>query len=227
MKAYEGLAALKKDGAAEALFRAALSDRDAAYGVRRTALGALVAWKVKDKDELIAAALKTPSHDDVIAAAGVGHLLRDDGPSTRENAVLYSAYGRPRAVRFAAVLALGRLAKDDPALQDLLISLIDDPDRLVRTQAVAALSRLGLRRALVAMEARVAKEDQFSLLMMEESIARLKEGGGAGAAPGNPSAEAADLERRAASLELEAKELRNRAEALRLKAERAKLTPAE
>jgi aminopeptidase N len=227
VKAYEGLAALKKDDAAEALFRAALSDRDAPYGVRRAALGALVAWKVKDKDELIAAALNTPSHNDVIAAAGVGHLLRDDGLSTRENAVLYSAYGRPRTVRFAALAALGRLAKDDPALQDLLIALIDDPERLVRTQAVSTLSRLGVKRALSAMEARVAKEDQFSLLMMDEAIARLKDGGGgsagAGAAPGNPSAEAADLERRAASLELEAKELRNRAEALRLKAERAKL----
>jgi hypothetical protein len=77
------------------------------------------------------------------------------------------------------------------------------------------------------MIARVAKEDQFSKLMMDEAIAPLAEGGGAGAAVGSPPMEIAELERKASELELEAKEFRNRAEALRLKAERDKLSAAK
>ncbi len=222
VRAYAGLAALKKDAAAESLLRAALADHDEAYGVRRAALDGLVRWKVKDRDELIAAALKTPSHGDVMAAAGVEHLLKEDGPATRENAVLYSAYGRPSPVRFTALAALGRLAKDDPALQDVLISLIDDPERRVRFQAIQTLSRLGVKRALPAIETRVANEDGLSGLALDSAIARLKEGGRTAA--GDPSTEAAELERKAADLELQAKELRNRAESLRLKAERTKLS---
>ncbi len=168
--------------------------------------------------------MTTPSHADVMAAAGVEHLLKEDGPATRENAVLYSGYGRPSQVRFAALSVLARLAKDDPTLQDVLIALIDDPERRVRFQAIQALSRLGLKRALVAIEARVAKEDDLARLALDAAVKELKEG--SPATPGNPSAEAAELDRKAADLELQAKELRNRAEALRLKSERAKLSVA-
>ncbi len=211
VRAYAGLAALKKDAAAESLLRAALADRDEAYGVRKAALGGLVRWKVKDRDELIAGALKTPSHEDVMAAAGVEHLLKEDGPTTREDAVLYSGYGRPSQVRFTALSVLSRLAKDDPTLQDVLISLIDDPERRVRFQAIQALSRLGLKRALAAIEARVAKEDDLARLALDAAVTSLKEGGRA--TPGDPSAEAADLDRKAADLDLQAKELHARAEA--------------
>ena len=63
-------------------------------------------------------------------------------------------------------------------------------------------------------------------MMMDEAIARLKEGGGV--APGNPTAEAADLEdARPPTSSSRPRVSRNRAEALCLKAERAQLPVAK
>ena len=105
--ALEGLAKLKHDGATEALFRAAWANPKEAYGARKAALRGLVAWKVKDADQLLDEALKIPADRHSIAATALELLLettRSQGPAL---AALYSRYGQPRALRSTAVGAFG------------------------------------------------------------------------------------------------------------------------
>jgi aminopeptidase N len=224
--AFRGLANLAKDDKVIALFRAALADHGESYGVRAEALGALAKWKVDDRDALLTAALKTPSAHERIASQALRLLLEGEGPEVRQTAVLYSQFGQPAALRRAAIGALGRLAKDDGAVQDALIALIDDPDRDVRLQVWQHLAALGVQRALDRLEARTKLEEQFARRALTRAIATLKRSPAPATPPPEDNGrEIADLERQAADLELQAKELRNRAEALKLKAERAKLGP--
>ena len=107
MAAIDGLAKLKRDDATEALFRAAWNNPKEAYGARKAALRGLVAWKVKDADQLLDEALKIPADHHSIAATALELLLQTPGPKARELAALYSQYGQPRALRSEAVGAFG------------------------------------------------------------------------------------------------------------------------
>ena len=104
--AIEGLAKLKHDDATEAVFRAAWTNPKEAYGARKAALRGLVAWKVKDADQLLDEALKVSADHHSIAATALELLLQTPGPKARELAALYSQYGQPRALRSAAVGAI-------------------------------------------------------------------------------------------------------------------------
>ena len=83
--------------------------------------------------------------------------LETPGPKARELAALYSRYGQPRTLRSTAIAAFGRLAKDDSSLQDILITLVDDPDRFVRFQAWGAVRELKLKKAAPALTARLGR----------------------------------------------------------------------
>jgi aminopeptidase N len=223
--AIRGLAALKHDAQSEAILRAAWSNPKEAYGARTTALRTLVRWKVKGADELLSSALKIPAGKHRLAATALELHLEQPGPKARELTAVYASYGQPHALRLAALNALDRLAKDDPALQDLIIPMIDDPDRSVRSRAWRLAGSLKVKKALPALEARLSKEDIGSTgfvglgafpsrQVLESAINELK-GAGAKSPAADPSKSLTDLEKQAENLENLAKELRKHIEALR------------
>jgi aminopeptidase N len=219
--AVEGLAKLKHDDATEALFRAAWANSREAYGARRAALRGLVAGKCKDSDQLLDQALKISADRHSIAATALELLLESPRPDARELAALYSRYGQPRSLRSAAIGAFGRLAKDDPALQDILLGLVDDPDRSVRFRAWGAVRELKLKKAAPALTARLSLEATgFSGMgrqMLEQTIEALKDtepkiaSSSSGAGPKSID----ELEKQAAELEKKAKDLREKIDALK------------
>ncbi len=225
--AIAGLARLRRDGATEKVLRAAWENPREAYGARMAALRALVDWKVPDAKKLLQDALKITADRHQIAATALGILLQDSGSEARELAANYSRLGQPSALRTTALAVFPRLAKDDPALQDVLIDLIDDPDASVRGQAVHAVSELKLTRALPALIARMGHESSgFSAgprRRLQEVIDLLTSLGGkaapvettaaSGARPAANAEEAggiASLEKQAAELETKARDLRSR-----------------
>jgi aminopeptidase N len=222
--AIQGLAKLKCDSPTEAVFRAAWANPKEAYSARKTALRGLVAGKVKDADDLLATALKIPADRHSIAATALELVLEKPGPKARELAALYSQYGQPEALRSTAIGAFDRLAKDDPALQDILITLVSDPHRSVRYRTWGAVRALGIKKAYPALKAQLAHETSgftgFASRMLQETLDALKdkEPQTAGASPAGQAQTIAELDRQAAELELKAKELRNKIESLKLKA---------
>jgi aminopeptidase N len=222
--AIEGLAKLKRDDATEARFRAAWSNPKEAYGARKAALRGLVSWKVKDADQLLAAALKISAGHHTIAATALELELDKPGPRARELAALYSQYGQPRALRSTAVGAFHRLAKDDPALQELLVTMVEDPDRSVRYSSWGAVRALGIKKAYDALKVQLGQETSgfsgFASRMLQETLDALKaDETKTAAGPAVKASTIAELDRQAAELELKAKELRKQIESLRLKAE--------
>jgi aminopeptidase N len=208
--AIAGLAKLQRDEKAEAILRAAWNDPKEAYGARRAALRGLAGWKVDDAPKLLDAALKVPAHRHAIAATALEILLETPGSQARELAALYSRYGQPVALRTTALGAFPRLAKDDRALQDILVNLIDDPDASVRYQVMTDVRELKIARALPSLVARLGHESSgFSAgprRRLQEAIDSLK-------ATGTPSV--AELEAQAAELETRAKDIRSRISTLK------------
>jgi len=231
--AIGGLARLKQEVASEALLRAAWTNPKEAYGARKAALRGLVDWKVKDAESLLADALKITADHHSIAAMALEIMLEAPGGKARELAALHSKYGQPESLRSAAIGAFPRLAKDDPALQDILVELVDDADRSVRSRAWMAVRELGVKKALPRLQARLARESvgfsSFTRRILEEAINALKQpgrqpGGDGDAIPGETKS-IAELEGQAAELELKTKELRSRIAALKLKAEQTGQAP--
>ena len=221
--AVAGLAKLNRDLAAEKILRAVWTNPKEAYGARKHALRGLIAWKVKDADELLAAALKVSADHHSIAATALDLMLETPGAKSRDLAAIYSKYGQPESLRSSAIGAFSRLAKDDPSLQDVLVELADDHDRSVRFQAWNAVRELGVKKALPVLEARLARESAdfggTTRRVLKEAIEALK-------VTGNEPKEAirvtaaaahtiAELERQAADLEKKTKELRSRISTLK------------
>jgi aminopeptidase N len=221
--ALGGLAKLKRDDAAEAVLRTAWTNRKEAYGVRKAALRGLVAWKVKDADDLLAAALKMPDGQHTLAATALAILMETPGTKARELAALYSRHGQPAALRSEAIGSFVRLAKDDPPLQDILLTLVDDPDRMLRFRIWESVRALKLTRAYPALKARLERESigfsGFARRQLQETLEALKDGDPADAGRTDPARGIAELENQAAELELKTKELRSRIAALKRKAE--------
>ena len=225
--AIEGLARLKQDAATEALFRKVLADAREAYGARKAALRGLVSWKVKDADQLLEAALKIPGDRHSVAATALELALETPGPQARELAALYSRFGQPRALRSAAIRAFAHLGKDDSSLQDVLITLIDDPDRSVRMQAWGAVGTLKLKKAAPALTARLGQEavgfSGFPRRMLEDAIQALKDPEPAVAAGPDAAARTIEeLQKQAADLQKTARELREKIDTLKSKAKNDK-----
>jgi aminopeptidase N len=229
--AVGGLARLKRDDTAERLLRATVSNPREAYGARTAALRGLVAWKVKDADDLLGAALRNPAGKHTIAAVALDLLLQNPGAKARAAAALYSRYGQPPVLRHSALYAFPRLAKDDAGLQEILMGLVTDPNQTVRLAAWDAVRTLGLKKAIPILEAQRANErvgfmQGYHRTRLDEALSALRR------APDEPrvgrSTPAADLgktvaelEGQAASLELKARELLTQIAALKQKADQA------
>ena len=220
--ALEGLAKLKLDDATEALFRAAWANPKEAYGARKAALRGLIAFKVKDRDQLLDEALKIRADRYTIATAALALLLETPGPKARELAVLFSRYGQPRALRMTAVNAFSRLAKDDTYMQDLLITMIADPERSVRFGTWFAVRELKLKRASPALTARLDHEaigfSGFGVRILKDTLEVLQDAGPktAVAAAATDAKTIEDLKRQAADLETKAKDLRQKIDAIKV-----------
>jgi aminopeptidase N len=221
--AVAGLASIKHDSTSEGILRAAWTNPREAYGARKSALRALVAWKVSDADRLLADALKLTVDHHGIAQTALELMLEKPGNNSRELAALYSRYGQPEPLRSAAIGAFSRLAKDDPSLQDVLIELADDPDRSVRVRAWGAVRDLGIKKAIPGLEAWLDRENigfsGYTRRMLEDAIRDLKEKGrepkGASPFEIEEAQGLAELERQSAELELKTKELHNRISAIK------------
>ena len=219
--AIGGLAKLGRDDTTESILRAAWSNPKEAYGARRAALRGLIAWKVEDAPALLEAALKLPADHHRIAAMALEILLETPGSKARELAALYSRHGQPSALRSPAVRSLTRLAKDDPALQEIVVSLVDDKDSSLRFGALEAVRELKLTRAFPMLKARLERESNgFSAFMrrqLQEAIEALAGLDGttkaAVAKPAGPGV--AELEAQAVELEQKARDLRNRISSLK------------
>jgi aminopeptidase N len=238
--AIRGLGRLKRDDPAEAILRQALSNPKEAYGSRTAALQALARWKVKDSKELLTRTLKDPIGKHRLASTALEVLIQETSPEARELAATYVRRGQPPALRSAVIDAFERLAKDDPALQDLIIPMIDDPDRQLRFDAWRLAGSFKLKKALPALEARLASEGGTSegfvgfgafspRSILENSVRAIKEPAGTAgtsapptrqAGPAPASSPIADLEKQAEDLETRARELRKRIEALKPAASR-------
>ncbi len=96
-----GLAKLNRDDASEEILRAAWTNPKEAYGARKAALRGLVAWKVKDADELLADALKVAADHHSIAATALDLMLETPGAKVaRAGRALQSV----RSTRILAIL---------------------------------------------------------------------------------------------------------------------------
>ena len=219
--ALGALASGKFDAEAESVFRAALLKSDESYSARRTALRALNKGKVKDREELIADALKTKSHNDTLAADALELLLEERNRKTRETAVSYSGPGQPLALRRAAVQAMGRLAHDDMEVGKALLALVSDPSWRIRSSVWRGLANAKVKGAAEAFEEQSKKESGKLKTHLDDLIKDLKATKAPEEAP--PSTEADDLDKRADDLEIQARDLRNQAEALRIDRDKARL----
>lgn len=230
--ALQGLSGLKHDDELEALFRAVWSRSDETYSARRTALRTLSKWKVKDRDALIAAALATRSDRETLATAALDLLIDGGGRPAREAAVRYSRPDQPFALRRPAVLALGRMAQEDPQLQPVLVELVGDPSRNLRRTVLGQLSGRTYPGTIEALESVLKRETQARARdSITSAIASIKEKQLQGAKAGGPkptpavavsttapaaeTSKAAALEKQAAALQKQLDDVRKQLEALK------------
>ncbi|MDG3007956.1 M1 family aminopeptidase [Paludisphaera mucosa] len=222
--AVRGLAKLPRDDASEALLRKVWNDPESPYGARRAALRGLVGWKVADAEKILDAALGLTTGRHVLAATALGLVLDKPGAKARELAAAYVAPGRPPRLRYAALQALEKLAKDDAALQDLIVPLAEDVDRNVRNQAWGLIQTHRIKKALPVLENRLKTEDfgfnAGARAVLESALKALKEPDPAPETPKDAAAaeaeahpaddSTADLRKQLDALEKQIQELRKR-----------------
>ena len=221
--ALSALASGKLDAAAESLFRTALSKPDETYGARRAALRALNKGKVKDREELIAAALKSKSHNDTLAVLALELTLEKGGSQARETAVSYSGPGQPLALRRVAIQSLGRLARNDREVGKALLAMVGDPSRHVRSEVWRELVNAKVKGTAEALGEQRKKESGKLLTRLDDYLKELKVAKAPETEPSATSGEADDLDKKAEELEVQARDLRNQAEALRIERDKARL----
>jgi aminopeptidase N len=217
VEAVRGLAKLKRDDETEAALRAVWADPGEAYNARRAALRGLVGWKVKDSSGLLAEGLKAPDGKHTLAATALELMLDQPDVKARELAALYAKDGQPRALRNSAIEALGRLAKDDEALQDLVVGMIDDPDLRIRMQAWGLARSMKIQKALPALKKRLQAEsfgfNAYAREMLKSTVDELEKQPAAGAEAKPIEA----LEKQAAELQRQAEAIRKAIDALKAK----------
>jgi aminopeptidase N len=165
-----------------------ISGHDPAYRVRSAALSALAEIKAPGATQILEAAARTNSPDDVIRRAALRAMgqLGDSGavPALLE----WAKPGEPLALRAAAIGSLGRLDKKNKAIESQLISFLDEPYFDVRFAALFALGARGDPAAIAPLEALLNQPDlspEFATHIRGE-LARLKH-----TEPGAPESQAA------------------------------------
>jgi aminopeptidase N len=136
-----------------------IAESDNAFRVRAAALQSLATIKAPNAFEKLIAAIKSDSPDDTLRIAGLRGLgvLGDDKavPKLLE----WSAPGKPRPDRKAAIAAVAGLDKKNKAITKTLISCLDDSSSGMKFAAVIALVRRGDPDAIDPLEKFVKNND--------------------------------------------------------------------
>ncbi len=152
----EALGNFRTVEALEAIKPSAL--RDDSYLVESEAARALGRTRQATAFDVLVDLLDRPSWFDVVRAGAIDGLaaLRDDRAVPHLSAGV--RYGHPARVRRASALALPKLASDRKARETLEL-LLDDPDPMLRIDAVRALGELGDAKARPALRDRLEKDN--------------------------------------------------------------------
>jgi aminopeptidase N len=151
----EALGSFRTTEAMEAIKPYAL--RDDSYLVESEAARALGRTRQVAAFDTLVDLLERPSWFDVVRAGAIDGLaaLRDDRAVPHLSA--RTRYGHPPRARRAAVVALPKLASDRKT-REAIEQLLDDPDPLLRIDAVRALGDLGDAKARAALRDRIESD---------------------------------------------------------------------
>jgi aminopeptidase N len=165
---------------------AKMAATDPAYRVRVAALQSLADSKAPNALDVLTAAVKSDSPDDILRR-GALRALGDLGDDKAAPLVFeWSAIGKPLTSRAAAINSLGLLDKSNKEITKALISYLDEGHRDVRFPAAFALGRRGDPDAIPALE-KLAKEGGFGGSMIQGQIQAIRaQAGGKGAPAGQP-----------------------------------------
>ncbi|MBI3097558.1 MAG: HEAT repeat domain-containing protein [Planctomycetes bacterium] len=127
-------------------------NEDASYSVRSASVEALLRAAPKKARETIEAALAQDSHHEWIRNAGLRGLADHEGTRALELFAIWARYGGNPHSRGTTLGALARLGKGNREVEDLILSLIDDPDFGFRRQVFGTLADLGRVEAVAPLK---------------------------------------------------------------------------
>jgi aminopeptidase N len=174
---------------------AKIATSDPAYRVRAAALQSLADLKAPNALDVLTAAVKSDSPDDILRR-GALRALGDLGDDSAAPLVLeWSALGKPLTSRAAAISSLGQLDKSNKEITKALISYVEEGHRDVRFPAVFALGRRGDPDAIPSLE-KLAKEGGFGggSRMVEGQIQAIRAQAGGKGGPGGRAGASADAQ---------------------------------
>jgi len=158
----EALGTMGEERVCEKLL-AVVGDEESPYVVAR-AIRALGELKCEKAKRAITKALSRDSHNEVIRQAALDALVTLEAEESLKTVARYTSAGKPRRARPSAISAVGRLGKwmdkkDRP--REMLVELLKDPSRRVRSATVDALGELGDPKAIDDLErfAKTTKDD--------------------------------------------------------------------
>jgi HEAT repeat protein len=155
LRVVEAVRELERDDVTAILAR--LAETDPSMQVRAEAVDALGARKAAAHAGLIAELASVPSHAERLRTSALRALAALDDERGLDLAIRYAAYGNLDRARPAAIDAVGKLAAHDKErASDLLLALLEDPERRARSAAAGALAEMGDERAIPALEAAIA-----------------------------------------------------------------------
>ena len=182
------LGEFRGDSDAAAALAAVLERGDASYFVESEAAYALGRTRDASAFGHLQNALAKDSYLDTMRANALGGMaeLRDERGI--EIARQWCAYGRPPRARVAAIGALARFAKLNEshreAIVDFLVSLVDDPEFMVRMRIPGAFEEIGDASAIEALrrlldrdlDGRIHRRTQHAIDALLAGRSRIEEG---------------------------------------------------
>jgi aminopeptidase N len=128
--------------------------------------------------EALLAAVKQPSHDEVVLRAACDGLidLKDASVAQTLSDMLKEPLNPQR--RLAILGALARLRPDDPQVREQLVRQLDNDRADVRRAAIDAVAAAGDESAIAALQGRRGKEEHLRTLnQIDEAIEKLRQKG--------------------------------------------------
>ncbi len=175
---------------------AKIAATDPAYRVRSAALQSLADLKAPNALDVLTAAVKSDSPDDILRR-GALRALGDLGDDQAAPLVFeWSADGKPLTSRAAAISSLGQLDKGNKEITRALMSYVEEGHRDVRFTSVFALGRRGDPEAIPTLE-KLEKEGGFGggmSSMVEGQIQAIRAAAGGKGGPGGRPGATADTQ---------------------------------
>lgn len=169
------LGALKDTGVADSLIEV-LQKGDESYYVEAEAARALGKTRSPKAYDVLIAALEKESYQEVVRSAVMDGLGELKDPRGLEVSRDWSKYGKPQAVRSAALAASAKLGEDRKDTVEFLADYLYDPWLRVRLRAVDALETLGDYKAVPFLQQMIDREmDARVRRSAKEAIASIRE----------------------------------------------------